>query len=113
MKLVNKTPHAINIRTMTGQVLVLPPDPDPIRLEETRERAYILGSDSVAPVEVLHITYGTSQALPPVEQDTYYIVSQLVARAYPQRTDFLTPGPAVRDEQGTIVGCRGLATLWP
>lgn len=38
----------------------------------------------------------------------YYIVSQLVKSALPDREDLLVPAEVVRDEQGHIIGCRSL-----
>jgi len=42
------------------------------------------------------------------EPDVYYIVSQLVKSALPDRDDLLVPAEVVRDETGRIVGCRSL-----
>lgn len=35
----------------------------------------------------------------------------LVARAYPDRGDFLIPGKAVRDHEGHIIACDGFSTM--
>ena len=35
----------------------------------------------------------------------YYIVSKIVAQAWPKREDFIFPGTLVRDESGDVVGC--------
>ena len=36
----------------------------------------------------------------------YYIVSQLVKSALPDRTDLLVPAEVVRDANGNIIGCK-------
>ena len=38
----------------------------------------------------------------------YYIVSQLIKSAFPERNDLLVPAEVVRDSSGNIVGCRSL-----
>jgi len=43
--------------------------------------------------------------LPKPKPDTYYIVSKMVAQAWPAREDFIFPGTLVRDADGHIVGC--------
>ena len=43
--------------------------------------------------------------IPWPKPDTYYIVSKIVAQAWPAREDFIFPGTVVRDADGHIVGC--------
>ena len=43
-----------------------------------------------------------------VSCETFYIVSQLVKSALPNRSDLLVPAEMVRDEKGAILGCRSL-----
>lgn len=43
--------------------------------------------------------------LPEPKPKTYYIVSKIVAQAWPAREDFIFPGTVVRDADGHIVGC--------
>ena len=43
--------------------------------------------------------------LPKPKPDTYYIVSTMVAQAWPAREDFISPGTLVHDADGHIVGC--------
>ena len=43
--------------------------------------------------------------LPEPKPGTYYIVSKMVAQAWPAREDFIFPGTVVRDESGDVVGC--------
>ena len=38
----------------------------------------------------------------------FYIVSQLVKNALPDRTDLLVPAEVVRDGNGNIIGCKSL-----
>lgn len=43
--------------------------------------------------------------LPDEAGHDYYIVSKIVAQAWPAREDFIFPGTVVRDADGHIVGC--------
>ena len=43
--------------------------------------------------------------LPGLKPDTYYIVSKMVAQAWPEREDFILPGTLVRNKSGDVVGC--------
>ena len=42
---------------------------------------------------------------PGLKPDTYYIVSKMVAQAWPEREDFILPGTLVRNKSGDVVGC--------
>ena len=82
-----------------------PPDPDGLvaRVEETRRFDRWAGP-YVAVYEVLR--KGVVN-LPPQAPNTYLIVSLMVRQACPDREDLLSPGAAIRDEKGAIVGCLG------
>lgn len=43
--------------------------------------------------------------LPEPKPGTYYIVSKMVAQAWPAREDLIFPGTLVRNESGDVVGC--------
>jgi hypothetical protein len=43
--------------------------------------------------------------LPEPKPGTYYIVSKMVAQAWPAREDFIFPGTLVHDADGHVVGC--------
>ena len=43
--------------------------------------------------------------LPGLKPGTYYIVSKIVAQAWPEREDFILPGTLVRNKSGDVVGC--------
>jgi hypothetical protein len=40
--------------------------------------------------------------------ETYYVVSQLVKSALPNRVDLLVPAEVVRNSDGNVIGCRSL-----
>lgn len=48
--------------------------------------------------------YGIT-GLPEPKPGTYYIVSKMLAQAYPKREDFIFPGTLVYDAEDNVVGC--------
>lgn len=102
--LVNLTPHPISIHC-PNSVLNLAPSGAPPRLEEYKTELLPLGD-----IPLCTIKMGEPQGLPAPQEGVYLVVSALVANhpSVSNRNDLLYPGPAVRDENGRIVGCRGL-----
>ena len=47
----------------------------------------------------------------PVKDDTFYVVSLIVAQALPEREDLLLVDGTIRDDGGRIIGCTGFAVL--
>lgn len=122
--LVNLTPHQLTISTK--EVLVdswLRPDgPDEIigtseiiipasgvitRIQEeqskTTERwlGQAIGIQKIAFTDILD--------LPEKQKGVVYIVSRIVAQHLGDRADVFCPGDLIRDENGRIVACKGLA----
>jgi hypothetical protein len=52
--------------------------------------------------------FGKPEGLPELQEGVFYIVSQLVKSALPNRADLLVPAEVVRDQSGNIVGCKSL-----
>ena len=101
---INMTPHPINLLDADSEpIMTIEPSGETIRLLEEKEVV-----DSLDGVDVLVITFSAGGNLPEVMDDVYYIVSALVANAYPERADFLMVAGTVRDENGRIKGC----TAW-
>jgi len=92
-------------------------DEDGMTLEQT------FPSEGVARVAVtetpLHRTYsgvvlvrqkfGNVTGLPDAEEGFLLIVSALVKSALPDRRDLVSPASLVRDDDGSIIGCRSLS----
>ena len=105
MRIINKTPHSIRVVGETGEVIrEFPPEGEPIRLQEEEEFYGMVGGIPIFD------RFLKEADLPPQEDDTYYIVSLPVALAYPEQ-DFLVPTGYIRDEEGRIIGCKGLARI--
>ena len=109
MTIINMTPHSVNLYPTdldASQMRTFEPSGDIIRLDEVQE---VVGSLNGA--EVLNITFSAGGNLPPEIFGTYYIVSAIVANAYPHRTDFLMVARTFRGEDNQIKGCTAWATV--
>jgi hypothetical protein len=62
-------------------------------------------------VDIMEKSFSEVEGLPEPKENTYYIVSALVAGACKNRDDLVVPNDTVRDDQGRIIGCRSLAKI--
>ena len=105
MKIYNKTPHAVHIVDEKGQV---------VRTYEKGDSQIRLAVKTVQDAPLADGTptsrtnFGEPEGLPDFQEGTFFIVSQLVKSALPERTDLLVPAEVVRDEKGNIIGCKSL-----
>jgi len=102
MKIINKTPHPVNVITVNGTITFQKSD-DPIRLSSDETQ-----TGTVNAIPVFSVEYGSGN-MPEPKNGVAYIVSALVKNAYPERPDLLIPHGLVRDAEGNITGCKGLA----
>lgn len=115
----NATPHPLDVYDAGGTdiVLTLPTSDIVIR---AGERTVTLSDAVVQGVSIpMHgSAYGSLAAvdhdskpvaLPEPAHGVFYVVALPVAIAAPNRTDFLVCGPAVRDADGRMFGCKGLS----
>jgi len=101
--ILNMTPHDIKIVGDSGKVESIFPSNGLIRLSvQTVEIGHQDG------VRLTKSEFGEPEGLPEFEAGTFYIVSQLVKAALPDRKDLLVPAEMVRDDKGQIIGCRSL-----
>jgi hypothetical protein len=105
MTIVNKTPHAVHIVDENSQV---------VRTYEKGDSQIRLAVKIVEDAPLVDGTptsrtiFGEPEGLPEFQEGTFYIVSQLVKSALPERKDLLVPAEVARDEKGNIVGCKSL-----
>jgi len=104
-KIINKTPHKVVVLNKDNEVVQEFETEGQIRLSEKR-----INRDAINGIPIKEKHYGSSE-LPPIKEDTYYIVSSLIALSYPDRADFLVPDQVVRDDKGNIIGCRALSFI--
>lgn len=109
MKIVNLTPHALNFISQDGAVTI-PPSGTVARVSVTRETIGTVVIDGVS-VPVNRTVYGAVEGLPDPAPDTIYVVSTVVAQAVTGRDDIYIVDDLVRDDQGRVVGAKGLATV--
>jgi len=116
---VNMTAHPINIMNDNMTIpFVIEPSGEVIRLDEewgvaqtgTVESVELnLENGGIFNLTILNCKYTASGNLPEKVEGTVYIVSAMVANAYPYREDFLIPAKMVKDHNGRICGCESLA----
>lgn len=100
--LINMTPHPLAIR-MREEVIRLAPSGIVPRCSASR-----MPCDYTDGIQTVRTTLGSVVDLPDAKEGVYLIVSALVMNACPDRADLRSPGEAVRDAAGVIVGCNGL-----
>ena len=106
-KLVNLTPHEVNIVLDNGETVTVPASGQLARVSAKTVRADF----SINEIPVTQTLYGEVEGLPDPEEGTAFIVSQLVASRVPTRYDVYIPNEAIRDEAGRIIGCRSLGRV--
>jgi hypothetical protein len=113
-RLVNLTPHPVVI--LAEVPVEVPPSGSVARAKESREYVGAVEHWGV-PVPLFRVKYGEPEGLPKVEHGTYYIVSSLAAQAIkahlpPEVAErFVVVTNLLRDEEGRVIGARGLALL--
>lgn len=119
MRLYNYTPHAITI--INGDVRIELPSVGVIRAKSVQTQVGTIYHTESAGVEYAvpeyKLTFGEPEGMPmgdDIDPDGVYVVSTIAAQALKQAgwvgTYMVTCG-AIRDEQGRIVGCQGLARI--
>ncbi len=110
MKLINLTPHTITVHSPDGSTATLPSE-GLARVPDVR------GEPDADGVATLCLDVGAVTGLPRQADGVSYVVSLLTAMSLDAgmmgRDDLLVAGPAIRDDAGRIVGCKGLSRLAP
>ena len=102
--ILNTTPHSVSLLNSNNEVVrVFEKSNISIRLSVKTEVG-----EPVGDIPTTKTVFGEPEGLPNFNKDTFYIVSQLVKSACPDRTDLLVPAEVVRDQSGVIIGCRSL-----
>lgn len=99
----NLTPHEVRILNDNNEVVVTLNSEGIARVSSESKIV-----DTLNGVPITETVFGEVTGLPPEAEDTYYVVSRMVASAASERRDLLVPGLQVRDEQGRVVGCKSL-----
>lgn len=103
-QLLNFTPHPIHVLDGENNLVRTIKSSGLIRLKASTVDAEL----EVDGVKITTTKFGEPEGLPDFKSDVFYIVSQLVKSALPNRPDLLVPAEVQRDEKGNIIGCRSL-----
>lgn len=111
VSLVNLTAHPVVVFDSDGGVVLRIEPAGPVaRIAQIIQAEGVLDVDG-ALVPVSKMAYAAEiELLPAPVEGTAYVVSRVLANAVP-RPDLFFPADEVRDAQGAIVGCRGLAQM--
>lgn len=111
MSITNRTPHPVTILAADG-IAVVASYSAGLRGEVARVETTTEDDGRLDGVPITRTRWGQIVGLPVPAAGTYHIVSAIVAEAAIDcgrgADDLLVPGDQVRDQQGRIVGCRGL-----
>lgn len=103
MNIINLTPHAVNIYTESGIKTIEPSG----TVARCAQQKMLIGH--IGDICLYKTSFGEITGLPEQQDDTFYIVSVVIANALKgRRSDVLIPIDPVRDEGGSIIGCRAL-----
>jgi hypothetical protein len=105
VKIVNCTPHTINIKREDDSFLKVPPSGTIARVSSKQSIAERLNG-----FVVYNTKFGEVENLPDPEEGTIYLVSRvLLTSLNGSRSDCFSPGNLLRDEKGQPIGCQGLS----
>ena len=110
-KLINLTPHPINIMD-GGKIVKTYPSEGFLRVStEVKNAGFTVDDIPIVETKFGETTFvfGETEGLPEYNLGTFYIVSQIVKTANSNRSDLLVPANIVRDQNGNIIGCESLS----
>lgn len=109
MKLLNLTPHVINIFDLDGtkEILTLEPSGKIARFNDNEK---FIRNEEINGSSVPVFIHGQSDVLdmPNPEENIIYVVSTPIRIFLKGRDDIASPGELVRNDLGQPIGCRGL-----
>ena len=106
MKIVNLTPHTLNLHG-DGGVATVPPSGVVARVTTSSNQLYTVDMDGVS-VAVKSTKFGELVDLPVAQEGVLYVTSLIVAQAA-QRQDVVSPGTLLRGADGQPSGADGLS----
>jgi hypothetical protein len=108
-QMINMTPHAVTIVDNEGNVVkTIPPSGQLIRLKAATMRMENRYNIYFPEIPFSRTVFSSPEGLQEYDVKKFYIVSQLVKSALPDRDDLLVPAEVVRDSEGNIIGCKSL-----
>lgn len=119
----NLTPHPIRVYQpgtpdriedeTSGILFTVEPEEKPARIAmiDLSQARRIAAEDGGPSTYVEWMQFGQCNDLPAPVDGVTYIVAMVVARDQTHRTDLIFPLAEVRDQRGTVVGCRGFGQV--
>ena len=105
-KLINLTPHAVNLYKKDVLVETIEPSGIVPRLKEIEVQI-----DDLNGFPLMKKFFGEPEDMPEPQENTIYIVSALLAGQLKHRSDVVIPNDTIRNDKGQIIGCRGFAKI--
>ena len=109
-RIINLTPHAINIVDKDGNKIVDLPSEGEARAVQTN-----ISIGSLGDIPLVKTEFGEPIGLPEPTETTFYVVSAITANAAKQAgrsiDDLLLTAETVRNEKNQIIGCKALAKI--
>ena len=99
MKLVNLTPHKINI-TGYGDV-------EPSGMS-ARSHGHLMQVDVISGIPIMSAEFAGVSNLPDAKKGVLYVVPSHVREALPERADIASPCKLIRNAVGHVIGCGAL-----
>lgn len=109
MKIMNLTPHTINLISGDKNVPI-EPSGTIARVSVSRQQVATVDVDGVT-FPINKNLFGEITDLPDSIDGTIFIVSAIVANACKERNDLVIVDEAVRNEAGQIIGAKALAKV--
>lgn len=106
MIIINKTPHPVHIVNESGGIVKTYYEDGGSKIRLAVKTVRDIPLEDGTPTS--RSEFGEPEGLPEFKEGVFYIVSQLVKNALPDRTDLLVPAEVVRDGNGNIIGCKSL-----
>src|SRR5690606_34225547 len=109
VKVVNCTPHDVNLITENGSI-TFPRSGIIPRLTEQQVKINSVIVNGIE-IDIMKKSFLEPEGLPEPQEGTIFIVSALVAGAVKNRDDLVIPNDIIRDDKGNIIGCKNLARI--
>ena len=112
LNIINLTSHKITVLDNRGnEIFELSGVQNPPRVEEIKYETKHLKINGMHDLKIYKAENVSVTRLPQQKENTYYIVSRLVAEYAKKRKDLLVPDEFVRDEDGNIIGCKSFKNI--
>lgn len=103
VKILNYTPHVVNLLDLNGNVVKAFPSCGVVRCSTSQKKVGCVNG-----ITLNKVVFGKVDGLPKQQKNTLLIVSNLVLQAS-KRKDLIAPCDQVRNDKGQIIGCKSFS----